>query len=115
MITAKEARNNLVSVDKILENYLTNIVEKQIREASADNTETSFRIFEIEKDKDKWAFEVLPSIKKVGDEPFDGEKFTNAVISVLQDNGYKVERKEFPKRHESSMKYGKLVVSWEDA
>lgn len=110
MITAEEARRNLPPIDKILENYLTDVVENQIRVASVDNTETSFRIFEIE--KDKWAFEVLPSIKKLGDEPFDGEKFTNTVIDVLQDNGYKVERKEFPNNHESSIKYGKLVVSW---
>lgn len=111
LITAEQARKNLPSKDEILEKYLTEVIEAKIREVSTQNNKTEFSMYKG-KEEGKWRFQSLPNIRVWGDEPFDGEKFTNLVISVLKENGYKVKIEVDPETEHYATVYGTLDVSW---
>lgn len=111
MITAEQARKNLPSKEEILENYLTEVIEDKIREVSTRNNKTEFSMYK-DKEEGKWRLQSLPRIKVWGDEPFDGEKFTNLVISVLKENEYTVKIEIDPETEHYATVYASLIVSW---
>ncbi len=108
MITAEEARRNLIPKDEVLEIYLTDVVEEEIRKASDKRTDTSFGIFKT--NNTGWMLQNLPSVKSWGGRPFNAEKFTSGVIDILKESGYKVVIAKIANL--SGVTFGMLIVSW---
>lgn len=108
MITAEEARENLIPKDEVLETYLTHVVEAKIRKASDKYTTTGFGIFKV--NQGGWMFQTLPDIGSWDGRPFNKVKFTSVVIDILKESGYKVEIEETANL--SGVKFGMLMVSW---
>lgn len=106
MITAEEARKNLVPMDEVLNSYLTKVINPVICEASFKRTSTKFR---LERTKKGWVFKDLSSGGSWGGYSFDREKFTSEASDALEKLGYKTEIEEL---HDLYLTYGYLVVSW---
>lgn len=107
MITAEQARKNLVPMDDVVKDYLAREIEPKIREASYKKTSTEFRLAEAD---EGWIFDNFLTKESWKGYAFSREKFTSEAINVLEKNGYKTEIKE---EYNSVYTWGVLVVSWE--